>query len=52
MTIGVDVRYLPDPAGVWRRPMRDIADDLAARGMPILPVLRLCSKICSQPNNR
>src|SRR5687768_12923826 len=39
--IGIDTGYLPNPVGGGRRPMRDIADDLAMRGMSILPVLRL-----------
>ncbi|MFY1692983.1 beta family protein [Plantactinospora sp. WMMB782] len=41
LTIAVDVRHLADPTEGVRRPMRDIADDLAAWGIPMLPVLHL-----------
>ncbi len=41
LAVGVDVRQLPDPADGVRRPMRDIADDLAAWLIPMLPVLHL-----------
>ena len=39
MTIAVDVRHLDRPAGGRRTPMRDIAEDLAAWGVPMLPVI-------------
>ncbi|MEV6488819.1 beta family protein [Actinoplanes sp. NPDC051633] len=41
MTIGVDISYLDDPFDGPRRPARDIADDLGAWGIPILPVVHL-----------
>ncbi|MEU7752531.1 beta family protein [Micromonospora sp. NPDC049171] len=41
LTIAVDVRHLTDPTGGARRPLRDIAEDLAAWGIPMLPVLHL-----------
>jgi hypothetical protein len=41
LTIAVDVRHLADPTNSVRRPMRDLADDLAAWLIPMLPVLRL-----------
>ena len=41
MTIGVDVSHLPDPPGGPRSPMRDIANDLGAWRIPILPVIHL-----------
>lgn len=41
LAIAVDVRHLGDPTNGVRRPMRDIADDLAAWVIPVLPVLHL-----------
>jgi hypothetical protein len=41
LAIAVDVRYLDDPAEGLRRPIRDIAEDLAAWRIPVLPVFRL-----------
>ena len=41
MTIAVDVGYLADPDEGRRAPLRDIAEDLAAWGVPIRPVLHL-----------
>ncbi|MEU7945041.1 hypothetical protein AB0C50_10230 [Micromonospora taraxaci] len=43
LTIAVDVRHLSDPTEGVRRPLRDIADDLAAWGIPMLPVLQSSS---------
>ncbi|GAB3980996.1 beta family protein [Plantactinospora veratri] len=41
MTIAVDVRHLADTTDGLRRPVRDIAEDLAAWLIPMLPVLHL-----------
>src|SRR6266516_1833810 len=41
LVVAVDVRHLPDPADGIRRPMRDIADDLGAWVIPMVPVLHL-----------
>jgi hypothetical protein len=41
LTIAVDVRYLEETTDGVRRPMRDIADDLAAWLIPMRPVLHL-----------
>jgi hypothetical protein len=41
LTIAVDVGYLADSLDGVRRPMRDVAEDLAAWGIPMLPVLHL-----------
>lgn len=41
LPIAVDVRYLDDPSQGLRRPLRDIAEDLAALAIPMLPVMHL-----------
>src|SRR5689334_6381974 len=41
MKIGIDVQRLGEPAAGIRRPLRDIAEDLGAWGIPILPVVYL-----------
>jgi hypothetical protein len=41
LSIAVDVRYLSDPTDGPRRPLRDVADDLAAFDIPMLPVAHL-----------
>ena len=41
MTIAVDAGHLADPYEGRRRPLLDIAEDLAAWGIPIRPVLHL-----------
>ncbi|GIH20705.1 beta family protein [Rugosimonospora africana] len=41
LTIAVDVRHLPDITEGLRRPMCDIAEDLGAWGIPMLPVVHL-----------
>ncbi|TQJ23674.1 T4 beta protein [Micromonospora sp. A202] len=41
LRIAVDVRHLSDPTEGVRLPLRDIAYDLAAWGIPMLPVLHL-----------
>ncbi|SNT63662.1 Beta protein [Asanoa hainanensis] len=39
--VGIDVRHLDDPGDTWRHPITDIADDLGAFDVPVLPVIRL-----------
>jgi hypothetical protein len=41
LAVAVDVGYLDDPADGLRRPLRDIAEDLAASAIPMLPVVHL-----------
>nr|WP_170216152.1 hypothetical protein [Asanoa ferruginea] len=37
--VGIDVRYLADPETGWRRPIRDIVDDLGCFDIRALPVV-------------
>jgi len=41
LSVAVDLQYLEDPSDGIRRPLHDIGEDLAARGVPMLPVLHL-----------